>query len=196
MRYPISTLTGAAAAVMLVASSCWAPEQLEDPLPVSWPAEPSMPAMEPAPAPAPVVQPPPAPPAGHWIEVVATAYSPHDSIDDDYRATKGRWLYKTADGRTDVRSTPYGVAVPLLARSRKPAIPFGTKLVIPAGLGYLDRSRQDRVFVVDDVGNGKEYYPERGGRLHVDLRFRDHASAVRWAGPRGYRFISVFVLDE
>jgi len=132
---------------------------------------------------------------GEWEEVVATAYSPHDPIDGAYHATKGaRWRWITADGRTDVRHTPYGVAVPLQPGTRKPHWPFGTQLVIPAETGYLARSRpDDRVFPVDDVGNGRQYFKrDQAGRLHIDLRFKLHASAIAWAGPTGRRVITVF----
>jgi hypothetical protein len=131
---------------------------------------------------------------GYWIEVVATAYSPQDPIDHHYRETKGeRWRWITADGRTDVRQVPYGVAVPL--NGRKPWLPFGTRLLIPVGDGYVDQSRPDRVFRVDDVGNGKEYFKhDRDGRLHVDLRFKTHKSAIAWAGPTGRRVLRVFVI--
>ncbi|OPZ66128.1 MAG: hypothetical protein BWY85_00064 [Firmicutes bacterium ADurb.Bin506] len=132
---------------------------------------------------------------GDWVEVVATAYSPVDPIDSAYHATKGeRWRWITADGRTDVREDPYGVAVPL--SGRRPRWAFGTKLLIPVETGYLARTRpDDRVFEVDDVGNGKEYYPTKGGKLHIDLRFKSHASAIAWAGPAGYRTIKVFKIQ-
>lgn len=51
-------------------------------------------------------------PPGHWVDVIATAYSPEDPLDGAYRSTKGKWRYITADGRTDVRRNPYGIAVP------------------------------------------------------------------------------------
>lgn len=130
---------------------------------------------------------------GRWETVVATAYTPSDPIDDAYHATKGaRWRWICADGRTDTRRTPYGVAVPL--RHGEPAWAFGTRLLIPTGLGYLDRCRADeREFVVDDVGDGAEYFPTERGCLHVDLRFVDYRDAIRWAGREGKRMIRVFV---
>lgn len=131
---------------------------------------------------------------GRWELVCATAYSPHDPIDDAYRATKGKWLHITADGETDVREDPYGVAVPL-RKGNRPHLPFGTRIFIPEETGYLSRNKE-RVFDVDDVGNGRQYFPTRKGCLHVDLRFKDHSSAVRWAGPKGYRFIKVFIYDR
>lgn len=137
---------------------------------------------------------------GHWVEVCATAYSPEDPIDSVYRESKGeKWRWKTANGRTDVRHTPYGIAVPVKRADGKvrPQWSFGTRVVIPVGLGYLDRSRaDDRVFTVDDTGDGKEYFATKNGKTHIDLRFKQHADAIRWAGPLGYRFIHVFVLKE
>ena len=129
---------------------------------------------------------------GHFATVCATAYSPVDPVDDAYRSTKGKWLYKTADGVTDVREDPYGIAVPLV-RGR-PALKFGTTIVIPTATGYVSKTVQDRAFDVDDVGNGHQYFSRRNGCLHIDLRFRSHESAIRWAGPRGYRFIRVFIV--
>lgn len=132
---------------------------------------------------------------GYWMEVCATAYSPHDPIDGKYRAKKGKWLHKTADGVTDVRTTPYGVAVPLKPSTTVPWLPFGTRLIIPTGYGYLDNSRSNRVFKVDDVGNGKEYFKrDAKNRLHLDFRFRSYASAIEWAGPEGKRIVRVFVI--
>lgn len=134
---------------------------------------------------------------GHWVNVAATAYSPSDPIDEAYHASKGSaWRWKTADGTTDVRRVPYGIAVPLFPGTTRPALSFRTRIVIPTGYGYLDRIRpQERVFQVDDTGDGKEYYGTRNGMMHVDLRFRDHASAIAWAGPEGWRKIRVFLVD-
>ena len=130
---------------------------------------------------------------GHWETVVATAYTPSDPIDDAYHDSKGaRWRWICADGTTDVRRIPYGVAVPL--RRGEPWWPFGTRVIIPTGLGYLDRSRADeREFTVDDVGNGAAYFPSEAGHVHVDMRFIDRRDALRWAGPEGKRVIRVFV---
>ena len=130
---------------------------------------------------------------GHWETVVATAYTPSDPIDDAYHDSKGaRWRWITADGVTDVRRKPYGVAVPL--RHGEPWWRFGTRVIIPTGLGYLDRSRADeREFVVDDVGNGAAYFPSEAGHVHIDLRWVDRRDALRWAGPEGKRVIRVFV---
>jgi hypothetical protein len=130
---------------------------------------------------------------GRWETVIATAYTPSDPLDDAYHATKGeRWRWITADGTTDVRRVPYGVAVPL--RRGEPAWTFGTRLIVPTGLGYLDRCREgEREFTVDDVGNGSQYFPTEHGMLHVDLRFVDRRDALRWAGPEGKRSIRVFI---
>lgn len=132
---------------------------------------------------------------GHWENVVATAYSPHDPIDGKYHASKGdRWRWITADGETDVRETPYGIAVPVertKAGNLRPLIPFGTKVIIPVGQGYLDESRpNNRVFQIDDTGNGKEYFKHKNGMLHIDLRYKQHEWALKW----GEKQIKVFIV--
>jgi hypothetical protein len=140
--------------------------------------------------------------SGRWEQVVATAYTPSDPLDDAYHATKGeRWRWICADGTTDVRRKPYGVAVPL--RRGEPAWAFGTRLIIPTGLGYLDRLRPgndgvgtDREFTVDDVGNGSQYFPSEDGLLHIDLRWVDRRDALRWAGPEGKRRLWVFICQQ
>jgi len=133
---------------------------------------------------------------GRWLTVRATAYSPHDTIDGSYHATKGeRWRWITADGRTDVRRNPYGIAVPRLAGSR-PAWPYGTRVLIPAGQGYLDQSQPDeRIFAVDDSGGAIRGKTERSGVLHIDLRFRSESSARQFGGDLGWRELRVFVID-
>lgn len=129
---------------------------------------------------------------GRWVDVAATAYSPADPIDSAYHASKGeRWRWITADGRTDVRDTPYGIAVPL--SNRKPMWAFGTQVIIPPETGYVAKSRPNRLFTVDDVGNGRQYWSHRAGLMHVDLRFKSHDSAIAWAGPAGWRKIRVFL---
>ncbi|CAK0748485.1 exported hypothetical protein [Azospirillaceae bacterium] len=132
---------------------------------------------------------------GYWENVVATAYSPHDPIDGTYHASKGdRWRWITADGKTDVREKPYGIAVPVSrtnAGNLKPLLPFGTKVIIPVGQGYLDNSKpNDRVFEVDDTGNGKEYFKHKNGMLHIDLRYMQHKWAIKW----GEKQIKVFIV--
>lgn len=119
---------------------------------------------------------------GRWVEVVATAYSPHDAVDGDYHATKGdRWRYITADAKTDVRKVPYGIAVPNFGLKNTPVIPYGTKVIIPAGQGYLDGSRPtDRVFPVDDTGSGISRKTLRTGKTHIDLRYMHTEWALKW----------------
>lgn len=135
---------------------------------------------------------------GRWLTVRATAYSPHDAVDGAYHASKGeRWRWITADGRTDVRDTPYGIAVPRLAGGR-PAWPYGTRVLIPAGQGYLDQSGgpADRIFTVDDCGGGIRGRTESTGILHIDLRFRRENSARAFGGDLGWRELRVFVIDD
>jgi 3D (Asp-Asp-Asp) domain-containing protein len=133
---------------------------------------------------------------GRWLTVRATAYSPHDSLDGSYHATKGeRWRWITADGQTDVRKQPYGIAVPRLTAGR-PAWPYGTRVLIPTGQGYLDQSRPDeRLFTVDDTGGAIRGKTERSGVLHIDLRFRTESSARAFGGDAGWRELRVMVLE-
>ena len=141
---------------------------------------------------------PPAPePSGRWLTVRATAYSPHDALDGDYHQSKGeRWRWITADGRTDVRKVPYGIAVPLLPGG-KPTWPYATRVFIPAGQGYLDRSGgpADRTFAVDDCGGAIRKRTSATGILHIDLRFRHESSALAFGGSLGWREMQVFVFD-
>lgn len=117
---------------------------------------------------------------GYWVDVTATAYSPHDPIDGAYHATKGdRWRWITADGRTDVREQPYGIAVPNVGG--KPWLPYGTQVIIPTGYDYLDGSRPtDRVFRVDDTGSAISKLHKSTGKPHIDLRYATHTWARRW----------------
>jgi len=135
---------------------------------------------------------------GRWITVRATAYSPNDAVDGAYHATKGdRWRWITADGRTDVREQPYGIAVPRLAGGR-PAWPYGTRVIIPVGQGYLDQSGgpADRTFTVDDSGGAIRGRTETTGILHIDLRFRHESSARAFGGSLGWREMRVFLIDD
>lgn len=137
---------------------------------------------------------------GRWVKVCATAYTPTNPIDGDYHATKGAYRWKTADGKTDVRSVPYGIAVPQQKRTdgkKRPEWDFGTKVIIPTGHGYLDKIRKnDRIFPVDDTSESSLFFRSKNGCLHIDVRFVDTKDAIKWAGPTGYRFISVFVIDD
>ncbi len=135
-------------------------------------------------------------PAGRWMDVRATAYSPLDPQDSDYRRTKGpRWVHITADGETDVRIEPYGIAVPRRTHTG-PILPYGTQVYIPTGYGYLDRSRPEaRTFTVDDTGAAITRRTRNTGIVYVDLRFRTPESAREWAGPLGYRDIRIFVFE-
>lgn len=132
---------------------------------------------------------------GRWVDVRATAYSPHDAVDSEYHATKGKWRWKTADGTTDVRKVPYGVAVPRI--DGEPWLPYGSRVIIPAGHGYVDRSRrQDRVFSVDDTGGRISQRTRKDGIIYLDLRWKHTESALQWAGPLGYRTLRIFVIEE
>ena len=119
---------------------------------------------------------------GYWDTVVATAYSPQDKIDSQYRVTKGKWLHKTAY-QADVRTTPYGIAAPDWV------FPDGTKLIIPAGHGYLD-SRANRAFTVDDTGGIIRKRTRETGTTHIDLRYKTEYSAKKF----GVKVIPIFVV--
>ena len=120
--------------------------------------------------------------AGEWVpvEVIATAYCP-------CRVCCGtRAVGLTADG-TDVQTWPYGVAV-------DPRwLPYGTPIWIPTGAGYLDQQQpEERTFYADDTGGTIRRRTRATGRPHIDLRFRQHANAIRF----GVRAITVLVWRE
>lgn len=121
--------------------------------------------------------------AGEWAElsVTATAYCP-------CKICCGvRGVGITADG-TDVREYPYGVAsVPAF-------LPYGTKVIIPHGIGYLDKTypEDDRVFTVDDTGGALRRNTFKTGHIHIDLRFIQHANALRF----GVKRITIFVWED
>jgi 3D (Asp-Asp-Asp) domain-containing protein len=82
----------------------------------------------------------------------------------------------TADG-TDVRSQPYGIA------ADPTRLPYGTRIWIPLGIGYLDNQRpsdEQRQFTVDDTGGIIRRRTRATGRIHLDLRFRQHRNAQRF----------------
>ena len=138
---------------------------------------------------------------GHWIEVAATAYTPTNAIDSVYHAAKGtRWRWILADGHTNAKRTPYGVAVKLTQGGDgrwRPALPFGTRLYVPVGSGYLDRSRpESRVFPIDDGSASSQYDAHVDGRMHIDLRWIDTGDAIRWSGDEGHRMLRVFVIER
>lgn len=126
---------------------------------------------------------------GYWTKARLSAYSPHDRIDAVYRATKGdRWRWITADGKTDVRISPYGIAAPR-------SIPFGQRIFIPTGHGYLDASRanpHERCFVVSDRGSAVERGNGSDGCLWLDLRYKTEYSALAF----GVKEAWVFVITE
>ena len=126
---------------------------------------------------------------GYWTQARLSAYSPHDALDKAYHDTKGeRWRWICADGRTDVRLHPYGVAAPS-------SLPFGTGIFIPTGHGYLDDSRanpHDRCFVVSDRGAAIESGSRADGKLWLDVRFRTEYSAIAF----GVKDAWVFIITE
>jgi len=121
--------------------------------------------------------------AGQWREAVLTAYSP---LDDLTRDDNGNPHRLTSTG-VRTASVPYGVA------ADPSALPYGTRVLVPAGLGYLDASRAgDRVFTVDDTGPIVRRRTRATGVLHLDLRFRSVASALAFGVRRAW----VLVLDR
>ncbi len=126
---------------------------------------------------------------GYWRSVVATAYSPQDPIDGHYRASKGeRWKHITADGTTDVREDPYGIAVPY--RDGRPLfVEYGTAIIVPVETGYL-KNTKNRIFYADDTGGTINRNTRRTGVPHIDLRYQDHSWAKKW----GKKSIRVFVI--
>lgn len=138
------------------------------------------------PAVEPVVTYPPALPAlpkGRWVKVVATGYSPHDQLDSAYHATKGAWRWKTAT-LTDVRTKPYGIAVPF------DRIPRGAAVYVPPGSGYV--GADGHIFEADDTGKDIRANTGRTGTTHIDLRFKTEHSARRY----GRRDLWVFVYSD
>lgn len=117
---------------------------------------------------------------GRWVEAVLTAYSP---LDDYTRDDEHNPLRLTATGvRTG--EVPYGVA----ADPR--ALPFGSLVYIPRGLGYLDQSRPtDRTFAVDDTGSILKRRTRSTGILHLDLRYRSVVSAIQFGTQRALVYI-------
>lgn len=139
--------------------------------------------------------------AGRWMEVAATAYTPTNAIDSAYHESKGtRWRWILADGKTHAKRTPYGIAVKLIeGRDGKwrPTLPFGTRVYIPTGYGYMDRSMpEERVFVVDDGSASSLYRSRISDLMHVDMRWIDTSEAVQWAGAEGHRVMRVFIIER
>lgn len=136
---------------------------------------------------------------GRWVIVDATAYTPHDVGDSHHWSTQDT---HTASMR-DWRHHPHGVAVPMGkdARGKRTEpllVPYGTRMIIPRGYGYLDRLRaNDRVFVADDTGGRISILTEqaRDGVPVIDLRFQSEQDAIRWAGPTGRRRLMVFIVE-
>lgn len=125
---------------------------------------------------------------GYWKEARLSAYSPHDAIDAEYHATKGeRWRWICADGKTDVRHEPYGIAAPSSVR-------FGTRIFVPTGHGYLDSSRAEvhqRIFTVTDRGGLIERRSVPGEVFCLDLRYRTTESALAFGVKDALVFIIV-----
>jgi 3D (Asp-Asp-Asp) domain-containing protein len=113
---------------------------------------------------------------GRWITAEVTAYCPC-ALCCDVRTER------TADG-TNTNRRPYGIAA-------SPDLPMGAAVWVPPGGGYLDRSQPtDRYFRIDDRGGALRSEWRRSGVTRLDLRYRQHADAVRF----GRRFLMVWVV--
>jgi hypothetical protein len=123
---------------------------------------------------------------GYWQQARLSAYSPYDALDRDYHESKGeRWRYITADGRTDVRRNPYGIAA-------TSSLAFGSRIFIPAGYGYMDQSMSalpQRVFRVDDRGAALEGAGLGEIYLRIDVRYRTEYSALAFGVKDAWVFI-------
>ncbi len=123
---------------------------------------------------------------GYWIKARLSAYSPHDALDREYHESKGeRWRWITADGTTDVRRTPHGIAATSI-------LPLGSRVLIPTGHGYLDESRSrphERVFGVDDRGGLLEGAGPGELPLRLDLRYRTEYSALAFGIKDAWVFV-------
>lgn len=122
--------------------------------------------------------------AGEWVpmEVTATAYCPCQIC------CGSRAAGITADN-TKVSEWPYGIA------SDPQRLPYGTVVIIPHGIGYLDKTYPadaDRQFFVDDTGGALRRNTRRTGRVHIDLRFVQHRNALRF----GVKRITILVYKE
>ncbi len=117
---------------------------------------------------------------GHWITVEATAYSPTDDYTKDDACNPTRL---TSVG-ISTASIPYGIAVD------PKVIPYGTRLIVPAGNGYLDQTRPtDRTFVADDTGSA---ICRGGSTIRIDLRYKTTQSAKNF----GRKTIKIFVVED
>lgn len=116
-----------------------------------------------------------------WIEINATAYSPFDEIDAGYH--KEHPSFNTADG-TDWRKEPYGIA------ADSNSLPYGTKIYIPRGNGYLDESGpENRIFTVDDTGATVRNNTRKTGQVFIDLRYKTPYSALRYGRKSFYVYV-------
>lgn len=118
--------------------------------------------------------------SGRWVEVILTAYSPLDKFTRDDTNNPQRL---TSTGKATAL-VPYGIA----ADPR--SLPYGTRILIPPGLGYLDRSRpQARTFIVDDTGSAIRENTRRSGVIHLDLRYIGVPDALRFGRKRAWVFV-------
>lgn len=134
-------------------------------------------------------------PAGRWVYMKVTAYSPFNAYDKNSRYQDGftSTMVNTQSGRTQ---DMYGIA----ACPR--TLPYGTRIFIPEYHEMLSRNRTsvpaEPWQKVDDTGsymrrfrphwrviNGERQYIH----AHIDLRFRLERTALRW----GVKYIPVFV---
>ena len=111
---------------------------------------------------------------GRWITVEATAYCPCEVCCDTRT--------ETTANQTSTNAVPYGVAA-------SPDLEFRTRVYVPTGAGYLDQSRADRWFSVDDRGGALRTEWRRRGITRMDLRYKTHESAKAF----GRKLITVYI---
>lgn len=130
---------------------------------------------------------------GLWVDVRATAYSPHDECDSHHWSSQDEI---TAIGRNWLKH-PYGVAVPYHDGDAL-FLSYGTRIIVPHGYGYLDKTftkPEDRVFMVDDTGGSLRTKMRRWRKPVIDLRYRDSVDAMRFGGRAGHRDVRIFVIE-
>ena len=116
---------------------------------------------------------------GRWITVEATAYCPCELC------CEGSADGITANG-TQTADAPHGIAASL-------GIAMGSRIFVPRGAGYLDVSSPDeRVWPVDDRGGALNSEWRRYGVPRIDLRYRSHASALRF----GRKLMLVYLMPK
>ena len=123
---------------------------------------------------------------GHWVDVVATAYSPDDQIDEAYHNKHPAGYHRTADN-TNTDKVPYGIAAP----QRGPmVIPFHTRLIL--GWPSSDGGPFGRVLEVDDTGGVITRKSSATAHLYIDIRMKTEEDALKF----GHHTMYIFIIDQ